>query len=488
MVEELEVSVKSALSKTETQLQVLARDLSSFGTAVESLQSFGRDLGALVLSLRPLEKAKSELAALVSHIAVPAVASKKNIVDFFRLWTPAQALMEKIRVGMDAARKQHQILVGRAQLTDAMKRSLVSREDPKNAEELLRLQTELRMGRTENEILTRTKRKLEAQSSALRWRLEDVTEHPEKFPAKKVLPAPAAEKKIVVSPKEEMMRDTDETFAFPVRTQIVKMKSGINTLIVYDIAGKTCKLLPYGTKLPRDFDLAVTASHVFLCGGRTIISEFRTHIHNQMWELSPPKPGLMKRRDMKSKRCLHRLVAISDSQMYAIGGLYDAPQSSCELYHVEDNTWTPAPSLNSARYNFAACRMAPHWVYIFGGTSGAKGEDIETSVERLSCEEGKGWESVVVPEGSGAVSARCCNFQIEKDKILIVGGKEGDWLFDADKKSLEKMAPALKEEFDRSPVTYFGGMAWTVGERSTVCAYNYRTRKWESSTKLAIPI
>ncbi len=78
-----------------------------------------------------------------------------------------------------------------------------------------------------------------------------------------------------------------------------------------------------------------------------------------------------------------RAVLGADNRIYVIGGLNASGQASAAVHalNLYDNTWSIAPSLGTARSDFAAVRGADNYIYAIGG-AGPDGTSLN-SVERM---------------------------------------------------------------------------------------------------------
>ena len=87
---------------------------------------------------------------------------------------------------------------------------------------------------------------------------------------------------------------------------------------------------------------------------------------------------------MNHARRKHKLVAVKERQIYAIGG-YDAVKrlNSVERYDIEVNKWTVVSPLLHRRNDHAACAYNDKWIYVFCGYDGDSSID---TVERYDIE------------------------------------------------------------------------------------------------------
>jgi hypothetical protein len=81
---------------------------------------------------------------------------------------------------------------------------------------------------------------------------------------------------------------------------------------------------------------------------------------------------------MMNPREGHCLAAIESSSIYAIGSRLYNTSKTCEVYSLQQNTWTVQPELNRNRYLSTAVTLQERFIYVFGGY-----EPNVTDIERL---------------------------------------------------------------------------------------------------------
>lgn len=239
--------------------------------------------------------------------------------------------------------------------------------------------------------------------------------------------------KKVAGLSEEFLKDNVATalkhvFSIPLLC-VIPNKS--NQIVLYDLATKrrTVQKLE-GVPKSKQFDYVLVRNCVYIIGGYQ--EETKEALKSTFeYEVSEKGNSLLKKADLTKARFAHKAIAVTDSTIYALGGITPSFMgmkytSSCEKYDRVLNRWVEIKSLYEGKGYMSACHFNERFIYVFGGftddmalESSALVEFFDTMIESDGWKlvkfinAGKKWAPVSQP---GVV-------QLGRQMLLIFGGR-----------------------------------------------------------------
>ena len=124
---------------------------------------------------------------------------------------------------------------------------------------------------------------------------------------------------------------------------------------------------------------------------------------------------------MREKRAAHAMVFINGHIVVAGGISEDCGiLSTCELYSVEEDEWSPIAPLNVPAMNASLCAFGESYLFKFGGKRSE--ETLNNNIERYSFDSDC-WEIMSFKSsGISQLPSSSCSVQINNREMLLFGG------------------------------------------------------------------
>lgn len=171
-----------------------------------------------------------------------------------------------------------------------------------------------------------------------------------------------------------------------------------NQIFTYDIASKrrNTHVLEDITK-SRHFDSALVRNCIYIIGGQ---EEQTKELLPDTYEYEIIDQGgvLRQRADLMKGRFGHRVVSVSESFVYALGGIVKSflgtkYTNHCEKYDRVYDRWVEVKPMYESKGYMSVCHFKERFIYIFGGFSDDVCSESSSTVELFDTMiEGEGWK------------------------------------------------------------------------------------------------
>ena len=221
-----------------------------------------------------------------------------------------------------------------------------------------------------------------------------------------------------------------------IMSHYVPQMPGNNSLNVYDNKENKRIEIPLPYEFPL-FGATCGVSKIIYIAGEYIYTPSNRANTNQ--QISPflsvhiPSEEVKALAPLITRRSAFTLTAISANEMIAIAGCdqlkkYGAPRTlnECEIYNIEENSWSEFQGLNEARCNHGSCSyLEGKHTYVFGGYSDITSQPV-ASIERISIGKENNWDLIKLENHSTfeSLGDSGCYLQcmpINQYKIIIFG-------------------------------------------------------------------
>ena len=180
---------------------------------------------------------------------------------------------------------------------------------------------------------------------------------------------------------------------------------------------------------------------IYFSGGREREKDFGVIVVT----IQEKKGKLMFKRQMTVGRERHKLLALTQNNIYALGGVDHSNETAiakCEMYDILEDSWSHIPDMPTAKYLFGAATVNRKLIYIFGGFTTS--QEPKNSIECYDSD-AKSWTTITTEGQTLEPKQGLLASSISGGSILVFGGESDKeriptYIFDHSKKSLEKIA------------------------------------------------
>lgn len=241
---------------------------------------------------------------------------------------------------------------------------------------------------------------------------------------------------------EEFLKDNvsnalRHVFTIPL-LYVIPNKS--NQIVIYDPATKkrTVHRLE-GIIKSKHFDSALIKNMIYIAGGND--EENKVLLRNTYeYELLEKGNVLRNRADLIKGRFGHKLISVTESFIYALGGIVTSflgtkYTNHCEKYDRVFDRWVEVKSLYENKGYMSACHFKERFIYVFGGFNDDVASESSSTVEFLDTMiESEGWKIVkfINVNKKWAAISQAGVVQLGKQMLLLFGGRSNKSQFTSD--------------------------------------------------------
>jgi len=237
--------------------------------------------------------------------------------------------------------------------------------------------------------------------------------------------------------KENVSNALKHVFNVPL---LYIMPNKTNQILTYDLASK--KKVIYrleGLQKSRHFDTALIKNCIFIIGGHDEENKVLLR-NNYEYEILEKMGTLRKKADLIKGRFGHKAIAVTDSFVYALGGIVQSflgtkYTNHCEKYDRVFDRWVEVKPMYESKGYMSACHFKERFIYVFGGFSDDVASESSSTVEFFDTMiESEGWKIVKftnvnkkwMPISQAGV------VQLGRQMLLLFGGRTNKSEFTSD--------------------------------------------------------
>ncbi len=237
--------------------------------------------------------------------------------------------------------------------------------------------------------------------------------------------------------KENVSNALKHIFSVPILC-IVPNKS--NQIVMYDIAAKKRTVHKIdGITRSKHFDYTLIKNSIYIIGGHD--EESKTLLRSTFeYELLERGNVLHQRADLLKGRFAHKVISVTDSFIYALGGIISSFLGTkytdhCEKYDRVFDRWVEVKPLHESKGYMSACHFKERFIYVFGGFSDDVASESSSVVEFFDTMiESDGWKLVkfVNVNKKWAPISQAGVVQLGRQMLLLFGGRSNKAQFTTD--------------------------------------------------------
>jgi hypothetical protein len=237
--------------------------------------------------------------------------------------------------------------------------------------------------------------------------------------------------------KENVLNSLKHVFTVPL-LYIIPNKS--NQVITYDLATKKRTIHKIeGIVKSRHFDSALIKNSIFIVGGND--EEGKELLRNTYeYEILERGSVLHQKADLIKGRFGHKVISVTDSFVYALGGIVSSflgtkYTNHCEKYDRVFDRWVEVKPLYESKGYMSACHFKERFIYVFGGFSDDVASESSSTVEFFDTMiESEGWKLVkfVNINKKWAPISQSGVIQLGRQMLLLFGGRTNKSKFTSD--------------------------------------------------------
>ena len=293
--------------------------------------------------------------------------------------------------------------------------------------------------------------------------------------------------------KENLTRSFKRLFEVPV-LHIIPNRT--NQIFTYNVATKDKAGHKIQEIIPANhFDSLIIGNSAYIIGG---MNEQKSILLPTTYQYEFMKEGgkLIKRGNMIKGRFGHKVLAVGDSFIYAVGGVTSSflgtkYTNHCEKYDRDFDKWHEIKPMIECKGYMTACLFKDRFIYVFGGFRDDLCLDSSANIEMYDTMiENEGWKLVKFnDEGSKWLPvSQAGAVQLGKNTILIFGGRVNKTKFSNDsylysaKDNTMKMLDCKIESsttFYQRQVTIYKDQVYTFdGDKNDLHVFDKSEVKW----------
>ena len=244
-----------------------------------------------------------------------------------------------------------------------------------------------------------------------------------------------------------------------------------NQIFTYDVANKKRNVhVLDNIRKSKHFDSALVRNCIYIVGGQ---DEESKELLRDTYEYEIIDNGILEQKDdMIKGRFGHRVVSVSESFIYSLGGIIKSflgtkYTNHCEKYDRVYNRWVEVKPMYESKGYMSVCHFKGRFIYVFGGFSDDVCSESSSTVELFDTMiEGEGWSLLKFTNigKKWAPISQAGVAQIGEQMILLFGGRtnkmnytQNCYLFnikDSTMKQLEAKIESPRIFYQRQVIAY----------------------------------
>ena len=237
--------------------------------------------------------------------------------------------------------------------------------------------------------------------------------------------------------KENVSNALKHVFTVPL---LYIMPNKSNQILTYDLATKKRTVYKLDNiQKSKHFDTALIKNNIFIIGGHD--EETKTLLKNTYeYEILEKAGTLQQRADLLKGRFGHKAIAVTDSFVYALGGIISSflgikYTNHCEKYDRVFDRWVEVKPMYESKGYMSACSFRDRFIYVFGGFSDDVASESSSTVEFFDTMiESEGWKIVKFNNVNKkwAPISQAGVIQLGRQMLLLFGGRTNKSQFTSD--------------------------------------------------------